>query len=618
MDKYFVIVILTFVILAVGARIYSYAAEEGFATLGGVAQSFFGAEGFLDGGNSPSAYMSRFIPMRGDVGIYGEEVGYRRDSRFFANYADVQRIGVNHDFCRMIEPDGTDNPQKAFFACALAGTENLSGAEFRTETVEQGFKRSRDDYMRDTLRIGRQDYCRILRQADGTFQPMCRRAGERRFGKQDFLDPNPPKAMQTMLEFYDGAMMWLRLRDDLVDYAGNLLVSRAGEISINEEPNPPKTEGLAFNGIDQYLRIGDNQSLELGDLVSLRSMRAVSVWVYFDEFTNNAHIFDFGNGSGKDNVWLGIVGRGAPNIQDCTIRPECGADESTVPAPPSGQQCVQEVRTQHLMATSRANVDDFLCPLFEATGKRVAPLIPRAQPKSTTDEAQMADLIYEIWDARDRKMRINIPCAVPLKQWTHITVTAASTDAVRPDIKVYINGIQNAFYPSGFLPQTSFMTHNYLGKSNWANATSGYENRDELFKGKMFDFRVYNSIMSEKKIQETVKWGTNLLGIPMPKSVKELQKALKVKAANERPLIAAYDTETPNFKLTVPKRKMPTVKRREGSLRDRVQYNTYVPKNNTGITQTKATDKIRGLPAKKKDDPKNDAPKKTVKETSGY
>ena len=424
---------------------------------------------------------------------------------------------------------------------------------------------------------------------------MCRRAGDRRFTKRDFLDPNPGKNIQTMLEFYDGIMMWLRLRDDMVDYAGNLLVSRAGEITIDEEPNPPKTRGLTFNGIDQYLRIGDSQSLTFGDTLSLRSMRAVSVWVYFEEFTNNAHIFDFGNGSGRDNVWLGIVGRGSPSIQDSTIRS-------------TPQECVEEVRPQTLMATTSANVDDFLCPLFEVTGKRVKPLIPRKSAKSADEEARMADLVYEVWDAKDRKMRITVPNSVPLRKWTHIAVTAATNDAFRPDIKIYINGIQSAFFPSGFLPQTNYMTNNYLGKSNWSDATSQYENRDELFKGRMFDFRAYNTIMSEKKIGESVKWGTKLLGIPMPQSVMELQAALKVEAANEKPLIYAYDTETPDFKLL--ERKMPVPKRREGQPRDRMQYNEYVPKK-TGITQTKATDKIKGLSA-------SEEPKKIVKETSGY
>jgi len=357
----------------------------------------------------------------------------------------------------------------------------------------------------------------------------------------------------------------------------------------------------------------------------MRAMRAVSVWVYFEEFTNNAHIFDFGNGAGKDNVWLGIVGRGSPSIQDDTIR--FGGDQSTVPEPPSGQQCVQEVRPQHLMVTSSANVDDFLCPLFEATGKRVKPLIPRSVSKAASEEgrAKMADLVYEVWDAQDRKMRITVPSAVPLRQWTHIAVTAATNDAFRPDIKVYINGIQNAFYPSGFLPQTSYMTHNYLGKSNWTNVTSQYENRDELFKGRMFDFRAYNTIMSEKKIQETMKWGTNLLGIAKPQSVKELQKALKVEASNEKPLIAAYDDEAPDFKLL--ERKKMTAKRKEGQPaqgrlpassgqpRDRMQYNVYTPKT-TGITQTRPEQKIKGLPEKKK--AAEDTTTKTVKETSGY
>lgn len=588
MDKYLVIVILTFVIAAVGMHFYNYAVQEGF----------------ISSSDTPSNFLSRYVPMRGDVGTEAEEVGFRRDDRFFASYADVQRFGINHDFCRMVEPEGANDPQQAFFACALAGTENLSGTEFRTETVKDGFQRSRDDYMRDTTKSGRQDYCRILKQRDGSFQPMCRRAGERRFTKQDFLDPNPGKNIQTMLEFYDGVMMWLRLRDDMVDYAGNLLVSRAGEITIDEKPNPLNTRGLTFNGVDQYLRIGDTQSLTFGETVSLRSMRAVSVWVYFEEFTNNAHIFDFGNGSGKDNVWLGIIGRGSPSIQDSTIRP----DQSTVPEPPSGQQCVEEIRPQHLMATSRGNVDDFLCPLFEVTGKRVKPLIPRKAPKSD-GEARMADLVYEVWDSKDRKMRITIPSAVPLRKWTHIAITAATNDAFRPDIKVFINGLQSAFYPSGFLPQTNYMANNYLGKSNWANATSQYENRDELFKGRMFDFRAYNTIMSEKKIGETVKWGTKLLGIPMPESVQALQAALKVEAANEKPLIYAYDTETPDFKLL--ERKRPTVRRKEGQPRDRMQYNEYVPKKKQGIANINAGIKIKGVSA-------SENPKKIIKETSGY
>ncbi|NBV05272.1 MAG: peptide-methionine (R)-S-oxide reductase, partial [Cytophagia bacterium] len=58
--------------------------------------------------------------------------------------------------------------------------------------------------------------------------------------------------------FYEGIVFWLRLRDDMLDYAKNLIVMKAGDISIEESPpNPVITEGLTFDGKDQFLRIGD-------------------------------------------------------------------------------------------------------------------------------------------------------------------------------------------------------------------------------------------------------------------------------------------------------------------------------------------------------------------------
>ncbi len=488
-------------------------------------------EGFEAEQDSESAwtglnkFVSKYMPKRGDVGEFEEETGWRRDPRFFADWADVQRLGVKNDFCRMIEPEGSSDPGDAFFACALAGTENLSGTEFRTETVREGFLRSRDDYMNDITKSGRQDYCRILKTPDGSFQAMCRRAMDRRFGKKYLNDANPPSEIKTLLDFYDGIMMWLRMRDDLVDYAGNLLVSVAGNPEINETPKLSRTEGLAFNGVDQFLRLGENHSMEFGDSLSMRSMRAVSLWVYFDEFTNNAHIFDFGSGAGKNNVFLGIVGRGNPTLETNKIRKTFCEDREVVPEPPSGAQPVEELSPQKLMKTSSANVNDYDCTGFEVLPKKIEPLRPKALPP--TGNPVTADLIYEIWDGEQRKMRIKIPNAVQLKKWTHIAITAATEDAFRPDIDIYINGSFVFKFPSGFLPQTTFMTHNYIGKSNWVNTTSQYENRDELFKGSLFDFRTYNKPMSSKKVMETVKWGSKLLGIPMPKTLSENLRVLK-------------------------------------------------------------------------------------------
>ncbi len=497
-------------------------------------------EGFAisDTADKINRYVSRFLPKRGDVGEFDEERGWRRDDRFFADWADIQRLGVKNDFCRMVEPENSSDPKEAFFACALAGTENLSGTEFRTEKVGDGFKRSRDDYMNDITKSGRQDYCRILKNSDGSFQPMCRRALDRKFGKKDVIDSNPPKTIKTMLDFYDGIIMWLRMRDDLVDYAGNLLVSTTGDLTIDETPKLSTTEGLKFNGSNQFLRLGENHSMEFGDNLSLRSMRAVSLWVYFDEFTNNAHIFDFGSGPGNNNIFLGIVGRGNPSIDMNEIRKSLCENTSTIPDAPSGAQPVPEMSPQKLMKTTSANVDEFECPDSEVSPRKLKHPFTRAVPAN--GDAVTTDLIYEIWDGQQRKMRIKIPNAVKLKTWTHIAITAANMDAFRPDINVYVNGCFALKFPNGFLPQSSFTTHNYIGKSNWTNVTSQYENRDELFKGAIFDFRVYNTMMGLQKIQDTVRWGSKLLGIKLPKSIQTIKESL----AKENNIIPVNELST--------------------------------------------------------------------------
>jgi len=67
---------------------------------------------------------------------------------------------------------------------------------------------------------------------------------------------------------------------------------------------------------------------------------------------------------------------------------------------------------------------------------------------------------------------------------------------------------------SAWLPQNSFLTHNYIGRSNWATVTDPYGNPDELFKGAMFDLRAYQTPMTKKKIDLTYKWGKKMMGNP--------------------------------------------------------------------------------------------------------
>ena len=450
-----------------------------------------------------SVFWAKWLPRRGDVGINPteEQAGYIRDIRYFAGYTDVQRVGVDHDFCRMVQLKGSDD---LFFACALGGTEGLSTVKYKTLTVKEGFEISRDDYMNDVLKEGRDGYCRILKTSSDTFEAKCNPAGDTSFRSTMIVDANPPDDIKLLLTFYEGIVFWLRFRDDMVDYAKNLIITKAGDITIAEfPPNPPVTEGLTFDGT-QFVRIGDSKDLTFGDVIQLRYLRAMSFWVYFEEFTNNAHIFDFGNGPGKDNVFVGIIGRGNAGPQTNEVN-----DQSTIPSAPSGQQCTEEVSPQTAMVTSSGNVNVWDCPDPEIFGKIMKPL----QPKSVKGDAKTADLLYEIWDSKQRKLHIQVKNVIPIQKWVHVTITTGNSDPWKPDLKIYINGELSHTESSSWLPQNNYTTNNYIGKSNWMNVTSPYDNADALFKGRLFDFRGYKTMMPEKKVKDTYTWGKKMLGM---------------------------------------------------------------------------------------------------------
>ena len=457
-----------------------------------------------------SAHWASWVPRRGDVSLSKEQDGYIRDLRYLATYTDIQRLGVDHDFCRMVVSE-TD-PADMFFACALGGTEGLSTVKYRTPSTKNGFQVSRDDYMNDVLHEGRSAYCRILKTGPYQFEAKGNPAGDLSFSSSLVVDTNPPPTIQTLLTFYDGIVFWLRMKDDLLDYAQNLLVANVGSLWINELPQPI-TEGLTFNGLDQYLRLGENSDLSFGKTIGLRYMRATSFWVYFDEFTNNATIYDFGNGAGRDNVVVKIVGRGNPGAQT-PMKPLLCQDssQSTVPDAPSGPTCTEEISPQMAMATSRGDVNRWDCPKPELFGRIMEPLL--SKKAAATGDITTADLLYEIWDPRQRKVHIQVKQAFPLREWVHIVITTTDMDPVKPGLAIYRNGEEVHREESAFLPQTDTTSHNYIGKSNWANATSPYANADELFKGRMFDLRGYRTMMTPQKIKDTYLWGREKLGLP--------------------------------------------------------------------------------------------------------
>jgi hypothetical protein len=453
-----------------------------------------------------SQLWAKWMPRRGDVGFSStdEENGYIRDIRYFADYTDVQRLGRDHDFCRMVMPTGTNRngtkEDDMFFACALGGTEGLSTVKYRTPAIKDGFQISRDDYMNG-------GYCRILKTTDGTFQPLCNAIGDLSFKETMSIDANPPERIRLLLSFYEGIMFWLRCKDDMQDYAKNLVVAKAGQIEINEVPEKTTT-GLIFNGKDQFLRLGDTNNLTFGSVIQLKYLRAVSFWVYFEEFTNNAKIYDFGNGPGNDNVVCGIMGRGNETVQSDTTHSCIDEHNKTIPNAPSGQQPTLEQSPQTTLFSSSADVERWNCPVQELFGRIMPPLNRKAVP---AHQAKTADLIYEIWDKKQRKLHIQVKNIIPLRKWTHITITTTNNDAFKPGLTIYQNATLVHSEASAFLPQTNSTSYNYIGKSNWTNVTSADVNQDELFNGKLFDLRGYTLSMTDKKIKDTYKWGQQYL-----------------------------------------------------------------------------------------------------------
>jgi len=496
-------------------------------------------EGFINNEDSlapvRSNFWARLVPRRGDVGPELEIVGINRDKRYFSGYADVQRFGAKTDFCRVVNQ--SNDPLDLFFACALGGTDNTSSISYKSQTVRKGLKLSRDDYMNDSNGDGREDYCRILK-GDTGFEPLCNAAGDNGFDDEMLIDSNPPEDIKVLLSFYEGAMFWLRFYDDTFDYAQNLILRPGGGVKVDDtEPNPLMTNGLTFNGVNQYLRIGDDRKLAIGGKVLPRSMRAISFWVKFNEFTNNAHIFDFGNGAGIDNVWCGIQGRGNLTLgskEGDLLTKLCkgiGTGTETLPSAPSGQQPGLEVSPQTLMKTTCANVNDYECNEMSVSAKPP----PRADANKEGEILyETADMIYEIWEEKVRKMRIKVPGAFKKGEWTHVVITSGNADSFRPDILIYINGSMKFIQPSGWLPTAGTMKNNFIGRSNWADTTSQYANKDELLNGAVFDMRSYSIPMNDKIIKETVKWGRKRLGIenpldpfPVPMNKNKLEETIK-------------------------------------------------------------------------------------------
>ena len=473
------------------------------------------AEGFTDGDKQIPEFFGRYFPRRYDVvpGQDRDEDGWIRNPRYFEGYVDVQRFGYKADFCRVVEKEG--DPESRIMTCALAGQEGLDSFTFRTDSARSGMRFSRDDYFRDVNGNKRDDYCRILKVQDApkdAWKAMCVPAGLTRFRQGGEIQDNaPPQHIADLLWMFEGAMVWYRWFDDMLDYAENTQLALAGDAKIDEATRKEKTRGLSLNRMpttqsefppaaDQFLKIGENDRLEFDSVVELRKLRAVAVWAYFDEFTNNARIFDFGNGAGKDNVLLGIMGRGNRSATDLgfgRVSSRPGTENLVCQA-----RAPREVHPAAFMKTTEANIEYWDCPGPEP----VDSMFPEDEMHGP-DLPPTADLLFEIWDNQQRKMRVIAPAAVPYRKWIHIAITTADAESFRPTWQVYVNGKKVVEHADGHVPLQSYTTENYIGRSNWETDTSQYDDKDERFRGALFDFRMYRHPMSAAKVKKSFEWG---------------------------------------------------------------------------------------------------------------
>ena len=479
-----------------------------------------------EGFTNKKSYFEEYYPKRIDIipGQTTEDGGWVRDLRYKEQYVDVQKIGMKADLCRVVMK--RHDPGSMIMACGLAGTDGTPSRNYATLSKAKGFIFSRDDYFRDVNNDGRDDYCRIVKITSAPkdeWATRCAVAKTDMFSSSEIKDNDPPDWITNLLWFYDGIMIWYRFKDDLLDYSQNTHLGLAGDVKIDQNPLSKTTEGLKLNSVslsqldnpppaEQLIRMGENPELEFDNIIELRNMRTVMFWVHFDVFTNNAHIFDFGNGAGHDNVYIGIEGKG----NDTGTK-----KEKPLTAQPTDTDIVcqrsapRELDPRVFMKFTEANVELYDCPGPE-------PIAMMTNPEEKTGEffisgeqkekpkPKKANLLFEIWDKEQRKMRIKVVDAIVERQLHHITVTTTDM-AFRPTWKVYIDGTLVHTEDEGHLPQANYTTRNYIGRSNWEDAKGQGEYKDERFRGTLFDFRMYKTPTSESKMNKSIEWGKQIL-----------------------------------------------------------------------------------------------------------
>lgn len=411
-------------------------------------------------------------PQRSDIGLsangWGEAGGYKRDLRYSEAFVDIQGLGVATDFCRTIYR--TADPDTLRVSCALGRRDGMSTTEYNGPMKKEGFRFSRDDYWAVRQGQKRMDYCRILKDDDtGEWFAGCAVAGPDGFKRCEERDPDPPTAIQGLLEAYEGILVWFRWLDDRDDYAGNAAFSVHGTPVFPTMLKPDVSRGLQLNRwpaasqaalppppLRDYLRWGEKQTFELHQTIQPRQMRAIACWVWWDSFEKRAKILECKNPNkavGKmDRIALGIEGGGADLLPIPTAHP------------------AQELRPETIMAI----------------GQMMEPL------RAPVESVATATYFFEIWDKEHRIMRLHAPMgSAKTGEWQHVVVTTTDSTTWWPTWQMWINGVLVAEKTDGRMSPAMELRENYIGQG---------------MRGCIQDFRMYSSPLTPAKLRAAMAW----------------------------------------------------------------------------------------------------------------
>ena len=425
------------------------------------------------------------VPRRSDIGLsrdgWGEQGLWERDLRYSEAFVDIAGRGVAADFCRAVRRRGDDGSLQ--MACAVGTRDGMDTMEYTSPTQREGFRFSRDDYWRSADPAHgkkRMDYCRILRDDDtGEWFSGCAIAGHDGFKKAEAEehDTAPPPAIQSLLDAYEGALVWWRWHDDEEDYVGACEAEVHGNPKSQTRLRPEKTRGLELNRwpaaaqaaleqkppLKDYLRWGERGTLSLHDKVPPRQIRAISFWIFWDAVEKGATIVEASNGKKKDMIRLFVEG-GGPQL----------------PSPPIATHA-SEVRPDHRLAIGQ---------LTQAAAGPNSKVIPGSLEQSGA-------YVFEIWDDEQRLMRIESGAGtVRAGQWQHVTVTTTDSTTHWPIWQMFIDGALVAEKRDGRLSPAMELTQNYIGRG---------------VRGCIQDFRMYREAMLPTKIEAAIAWGRPLL-----------------------------------------------------------------------------------------------------------